>query len=127
VNRHSLYEKTVLRRGCTIGANATIVCGVTVGRYAFIAAGTVVTKDVADYALMVGVPARRQGWMSRHGHRLVDKDGSGLMVCPESGLRYQLTGAALKCLDIDEEEPLPAPLTVGKVSFSELKRKGSLA
>ena len=70
VNRHSLYETTVLKRGCTIGANATIVCGITVGRYAFVGAGSVVTRDVPDYALVVGNPARQIGWMSRHGHRL---------------------------------------------------------
>jgi UDP-2-acetamido-3-amino-2,3-dideoxy-glucuronate N-acetyltransferase len=70
VVRHSLYEQTVLRRGATVGANATLVCGVEIGRYAFIAAGAVVTADVGDYALMVGVPARRRGWMSRHGHPL---------------------------------------------------------
>ena len=70
VNRHSLYETTHLKRGCTIGANATIVCGVTVGRYAFVGAGSVVTKNVPDFALVVGNPARQVGWMSRHGHRL---------------------------------------------------------
>jgi len=66
--RHHLYERTLARRGATIGANATIVCPVTIGRYAFIGAGAVVVSDVADYALMLGVPARQRGWMSRHGH-----------------------------------------------------------
>src|SRR2546426_8728879 len=70
VNRHALYEATWLKRGCTIGANATIVCGITIGRYAFVGAGSVVTKDVPDFALVVGNPARQTGWMSRHGHRL---------------------------------------------------------
>src|SRR5512138_1637036 len=70
VVRKSLYEKTLLRRGCSIGANATVVCGTTVGRYAFVGAGAVVAKDVPDYALVVGVPARQKGWMSRHGHML---------------------------------------------------------
>jgi len=70
VVRHSLYERTLLRRGCTIGANATVVCGTTIGRYAFVAAGAVVTGDVPDYALVLGVPAKPHGWMSRHGHRL---------------------------------------------------------
>src|SRR5512137_1907069 len=88
INRHSLYEKTVIKRGATIGANATIVCGVTIGRYAFIGAGAVVTKDVPDYALMVGSPARQKGWMSRHGHMLKNPDKDGILVCPESGLRY---------------------------------------
>lgn len=121
VNRQSLYEKTLLRRGSTIGANATIVCGVTLGRYSFVAAGAVVTKDVPDYALMVGNPARQQGWMSRHGHRL--KAGSdGLMVCPESGLRYQeQSPGVLECLDLDEDAPLPERLRVGKKSYDELK------
>ena len=64
VNRRNLYEKTVLRRGCTIGANATLVCGTTIGRYSFVAAGAVVTANVPDYALMMGVPARQVGWMS---------------------------------------------------------------
>jgi len=71
VNRHSLYEKTLIRRGATIGANATIVCGVTLGRYCFVGAGAVVTKDVPDYGLVLGNPARQKGWMSRHGHILV--------------------------------------------------------
>jgi UDP-2-acetamido-3-amino-2,3-dideoxy-glucuronate N-acetyltransferase len=70
VTRRSLYETTLLRRGASIGANATVVCGVTIGRYAFVGAGAVVAKDVPDYALVVGVPARFAGWMSRHGHRL---------------------------------------------------------
>lgn len=120
VNRHSLYERTRIRRGATIGANATIVCGVTLGRYCFIAAGTVVTKDVPDYALMVGVPARQQGWMSRHGHRL--KPGpDGLLRCPESGFRYELRAGALRCLDLDEEAPLPPALAVGQQVYDSFK------
>lgn len=90
VNRHSLYEKTLIRRGATIGANATIVCGVTLGRYCFIAAGSVVTRDVPDYALMIGNPARQKGWMSRHGQRL-EFNAEGIATCPESGYRYQTT------------------------------------
>ena len=70
VVRHSLYEKTVFRRGVTVGANATIVCGIEIGRYAFIAAGAVVATDVPDYALMVGVPAKQIGWMSEYGEQL---------------------------------------------------------
>src|SRR5512137_2474345 len=91
VVRRSLYEETLLRRGCSIGANATVVCGITVGRYAFVGAGAVVSKDVPDYALVVGVPARFAAWMSRHGHRLPAPDPSGVMTCPESGLRYRET------------------------------------
>src|SRR5439155_26652509 len=89
VNRHSLYEQTTLKRGCTIGANATIVCGVRIGRYAFVAAGSVVTKDVPDYALVMGNPARQAGWMSRHGQRLSPPDPAGVMKCPEDGHRYK--------------------------------------
>jgi UDP-2-acetamido-3-amino-2,3-dideoxy-glucuronate N-acetyltransferase len=105
--RHSQYIKTVVRRGATIGANATIVCGATLGRYAFIAAGAVVRGDVPDYALMIGVPARRAGWMSRHGHRLPAPDGQGIMVCPESGWRYQeVEPGVVRCLDWPEDRDL---------------------
>ena len=120
VVRHSLYEKTTLRRG------ATIVCGIEIGRYAFIAAGAVVARDVPDYALMVGVPARQAGWMSRHGHRLGRPDADGVMTCPESGLRYkEVSAGVLRCLDLDEEAPLPPELAVGKVSYDELKGRGA--
>lgn len=122
VNRHSLYEKSTLKRGCTIGANATIVCGVTIGRYAFVAAGSVVTRDVPDYALVLGNPARQRGWMSRHGHRLNSPDADGTMTCPESGLRYrEAQPGVLRCLDLDEEAPLPKDLTTGKVFYDDLK------
>ncbi len=124
VNRHSLYERTVLRRGCTIGANATIVCGVTIGRYAFIAAGAVVTSDVPDYALMMGVPAHQAGWMSRHGHRL-SANTDGIMVCPESGIRYRETPEGVRCLDLDEEAPLPPDKAEGRIAYDALKAKGS--
>jgi UDP-2-acetamido-3-amino-2,3-dideoxy-glucuronate N-acetyltransferase len=106
VRRH-LYERTLVRRGASIGANATIVCGVTIGRYAFIGAGAVVSRDVPDYALMLGVPAARSGWMSRHGHRLVPAGEGGEMTCPESGWRYRETEpGVLRCLDRPEDEPL---------------------
>jgi UDP-2-acetamido-3-amino-2,3-dideoxy-glucuronate N-acetyltransferase len=122
VNRHSLYEKTLLRRGCTIGANATVVCGITVGRYAFIAAGSVVAKDVPDYALMMGVPARQKGWMSRHGHTLPKPDSGGIMICPESGYRYrEIQPGVLRCLDLDEDSTLPQDKAVGKVAYDEFK------
>jgi UDP-2-acetamido-3-amino-2,3-dideoxy-glucuronate N-acetyltransferase len=124
--RRSLYEKTLLRRGCSIGANATIVCGITIGRYAFVAAGAVVVKDVPDYALMVGVPARQKGWMSRHGQLLKDPDKEGVMVCPESGLRYKVVEAEqLCCLDLEEDAPLPAELAVGKIFYDQLKKSGN--
>ena len=127
VNRHSLYEKTLFRRGATIGANATIVCGITIGRYAFVAAGSVVTKDVPDYALIVGNPGRQKGWMSRHGHLLKSPDEDGVMTCPESGYRYQLLGEEprlrLKCLDLDEEAPLPDHLASGEKTYDDFKEK----
>jgi UDP-2-acetamido-3-amino-2,3-dideoxy-glucuronate N-acetyltransferase len=107
IRRH-MYEKTIIRKGASVGANATIVCGSTIGRYAFIAAGAVVTKDVPDYALMMGVPARRAAWMSRHGYRLGPPDVNGVMTCPYSGMRYKETGPdSLRCLDLDEAAPLP--------------------
>ena len=123
VLRHSLYEKTLIRRGATIGANATIVCGITLGRYCFIAAGAVVTKDVPDYAFIVGVPGKQKGWMSRHGHVL--KPGlDGLMVCPESGFRYnEVSPDVLKCLDLNEEEPLPDKLAKGNYDYRTIKEK----
>jgi UDP-2-acetamido-3-amino-2,3-dideoxy-glucuronate N-acetyltransferase len=123
VVRRALYERTLLRRGCSIGANATVVCGTTVGRYAFVGAGAVVARDVPDYALVVGVPARFAGWMSRHGHRLPKPDAQGIMTCPESGLRYrEASPGVLRCLDLDEEAPLPPALAVGRVAYDALKR-----
>lgn len=121
VNRHSLYETTLVRRGASIGANATIVCGVTVGRYAFIAAGAVVVKDVPDYGLIVGVPGRRMGWISRHGLPLKNPDARGIYACPESGLKYQETGAnVLSCLDLDEDAPLPDGLKNGTRYYDDI-------
>jgi len=121
--RTTLYEKTLLLRGCSIGANATVVCGVTIGRYAFVAAGAVITQDVPDYALMVGVPARQNGWMSRHGHQLKNPDANGVMACPESGLRYQeVEQDTLRCLDLDEDEKLPQSMATGTVTYDEIKR-----
>ncbi len=106
VRRH-LYEKTLVRRGATVGANATIVCGSVVGQYAFIAAGAVVTRDVPDYALMMGVPARQAGWISRHGYRLPAPNAEGIMVCPQTGLRYrEVAPGKVRCLDVDEAQPL---------------------
>lgn len=122
VSRRAIYERTHLRRGATVGANATIVCGVEIGRYAFVAAGAVVTADTPDYALMVGVSARRVGWMSRHGHRLERPDDGGVMICPESKLRYrEVEPGVLRCLDVDEDAPLPAELAVGSRSYDDFK------
>jgi UDP-2-acetamido-3-amino-2,3-dideoxy-glucuronate N-acetyltransferase len=121
VNRRALFERTLLRRGATIGANATIVCGVTIGRYAFVGAGAVVTQDVPDYALVLGNPARQHGYVSRHGHRLTTGSG-GLMTCPEFGLRYrEIEPGLLRCLDLDEAAPLPQALRTGTRRYDELK------
>ena len=121
VNRRSLYERTLLRRGCTIGANATVVCGITIGRYAFVGAGAVVTADVPDYGLVLGVPARRVGWISRHGLPLAGADSSGVLRCPESGLRYrEEPPGTLHCLDLAEDDPLPEELSSGRVFYDDL-------
>lgn len=120
VVRRALYEKTLIRRGATIGANATIICGVTIGRYAFIGAGAVVRKDVPDYAIVLGVPAKQRGWMSRHGHVLRFDDGD-IVTCPESKLRYQLEDDRVCCLDLDEEKPLPEDLATGTITYFDLK------
>lgn len=106
VRRH-LYQKTLVRRGASIGANATIVCGCTIGRYALIGAGAVVRGDVPDYALMLGVPARQRGWVSRHGHRLTQQDSEGNLICPETNWRYrEIEPGVLRCLDWPEDKPL---------------------
>ena len=89
VNRRNQYMETVVKRGASIGANATIVCGNPIGEYAFIGAGSVVTKEVPAYALIVGNPAKQIGWMSSYGHRL-EFDANGEATCPESGEKYKL-------------------------------------
>jgi UDP-2-acetamido-3-amino-2,3-dideoxy-glucuronate N-acetyltransferase len=89
VNRKSEYAKTVVKKGASIGANATIVCGHDIGAFAFIGAGAVVTKNVPDYALVVGNPARQIGWVSEYGHRL-SFDENGIAFCPETNQKYQL-------------------------------------
>jgi len=152
VNRHRIYEKTLIRRGATIGANATIVCGVTIGCYAFIGAGAVVTRDVPDYALVLGNPAKQKGWMSRHGHVLCDPDEEGMMTCLESGLRYQLVRSQEKTpagemlgagipnksilneslsalghfklvgVDLNESDSLPSELAIGSEPYRRYKR-----
>jgi UDP-2-acetamido-3-amino-2,3-dideoxy-glucuronate N-acetyltransferase len=89
VIRKEQYVKTIVERGASIGANSTIICGNMIGKYSFVGAGAVVTKDVKPYALVVGNPARQTGWMSEFGHKLIF-DKSGIATCPESGEKYRL-------------------------------------
>ena len=99
VSRKDEYRPTLVRQGATLGANSTVVCGVTIGRYAFVAAGAVVIRDVPDHALVAGVPATRIGWMSERGERLVlPHSGEGEARCPGDGSRYRLTGDRLERL-----------------------------
>jgi len=98
VNRKAEYARTHVGQGASIGANATIVCGHDIGRFAFIGAGAVVTKTVPDYALVVGNPARQSGWMSEFGHKLKFND-AGEASCPESGQKYLLANGLVKRLD----------------------------
>jgi UDP-2-acetamido-3-amino-2,3-dideoxy-glucuronate N-acetyltransferase len=95
VNRKNEYARTLVRKGATIGANATIVCGIELGEFCFIGAGTVVLKSVPSYALMVGNPARQTGWMSEYGHKLAF-DSEGIATCPESHVKYQLSNGNVK-------------------------------
>ncbi len=108
IDRKNEFQPTRIRRGATIGANATILCGISLGRYAFIGAGCVVTHDVPDYALILGVPGVQNGWMSRHGYRLQPTNAAKIMNCPKSGWRYQeVEPGVIRCLDWPEDEPLP--------------------
>jgi UDP-2-acetamido-3-amino-2,3-dideoxy-glucuronate N-acetyltransferase len=95
VNRRGHYSKTIVKKGASIGANATIVCGHDIGKYAFVGAGSVVTKHIPDYALVVGNPARQIGWMSEFGHRLSFNE-VGIAVCPESNEKYELKNNQVK-------------------------------
>jgi UDP-2-acetamido-3-amino-2,3-dideoxy-glucuronate N-acetyltransferase len=102
VTRKAEYRPTRIKKGATLGANCTIVCGVTVGEYAFVAAGAVINRDVKPYALMAGVPAKQIGWMSQHGERLpLPPAGEGKAICPHTGKTYRLSAGVLEC---EEEE-----------------------
>ena len=97
--------------------------GIVIGSYALIGAGSVVTKSVPDYALIMGNPGRQKGWMSRHGHAL-QAGADGIMQCPESGLRYrEVEPGVVRCLDLGEDDPLAAELTVGKIPYRDWKVK----
>jgi len=97
IPRKDEYRPTIVRKGATLGANCTIVCGVTIGRYAFIGAGAVVNRDVPDFALVLGVPGRQIGWMSEFGERLdLPLSGNGETTCPHTGVTYRLNGGILK-------------------------------
>ena len=102
VERKNEFQQTYIRRGATIGANATILCGIEIGAYAFIGAGSVITKDVAPYAIMVGNPGDRMGWMSRHGSKL-DFDRKGVARCSVSGLNYILDNGKVRLMTEEEE------------------------
>ena len=107
LSRKDFFVTTRVRRGATLGANSTIVCGAELGRYALVGAGAVVSGSHPDYALLLGVPARREGWVGRHGHRLQERDGDGNLLCPESRFRYrEAANGTLACLDHPEELPL---------------------
>jgi UDP-2-acetamido-3-amino-2,3-dideoxy-glucuronate N-acetyltransferase len=124
VSRKSLYEKTLIKRGSTIGANATIVCGITLGRYCFIGAGAVVTTDIPDYGLVLGNPGKLSGYMSRHGHKLTFNE-SGRATCPESKFVYEKIDQQVCCLDLNEDESLPSELSVGSKTYDSLKNRCS--
>ncbi len=100
VSRKDEYRDTLVKRGATLGANCTIVCGITIGEYAFVGAGAVINRNVKPYALMAGVPARHIGWMSRFGERIpLPVDGNGEYTCPHLGHRYTLKNGSLSCAE----------------------------
>lgn len=105
IERKNEYRNTLVKKGATLGANCTVVCGVTIGEYAFVGAGAVVNKDVKPYALMVGVPARQIGWMSQFGEQIpLPLQGEGMYTCPHSGQSYLLTGESLSCQPTSKTE-----------------------
>src|SRR5262249_12372923 len=115
IRRRGAFAATRIRRGATVGANATVVCGITVGRHAFIPAGAVVTHEGPDYALVGRGPPRPAAWMGRHGEKLVKgpRGGETDWICPASGMRYREEGGVLRCLELDEEAPLAAGQGLG--------------
>lgn len=122
VSRKSLYEKTLIRRGATIGANATIVCGINIGRYCFVGAGAVVTKDIPDYGLVLGNPGKLSGYMSRLGHKL-NFNESGRATCPESKFEYKKVDQQVSCLDLNEDDPLPSEFSFGSQYYDSFKSR----
>ena len=101
IERKSEYLNTLVKKGATLGANCTVVCGATIGEYAFIGAGALVNKDVKAYALMVGVPARQVGWMSEYGEQIpLPIKGNGEYTCPNTGQKYQLNEQLMKCVTL---------------------------
>ncbi|MCK5100907.1 MAG: N-acetyltransferase [Desulfobacteraceae bacterium] len=120
--RKDYYEKTLVKKGATIGANATILCGIVIGRFAFVGAGAVVTHDVPDYTIVVGVPSKKVGWISRHGHVLDKLDKNGIYTCPESGLQYKETDQGkLVCIDIRDQDDLPEDKKQGTGFYRDYK------
>lgn len=108
VSRRREFLPTRVRRGATLGANSTVICGADLGQYCLLGAGAVVSGPHPDYALLLGVPARQVGWVSRHGHRLEARDANGNLLCPETGFRYRESeSGVLTCLDHPEDLPLP--------------------
>ncbi|EIO3975973.1 TPA: N-acetyltransferase [Vibrio vulnificus] len=100
IERKDQYRDTIVKKGATLGANCTVVCGITIGEYAFIGAGTVVNKDVKPFALMVGVPAKQIGWMSQYGEQLdLPLEGNQTMTCPHTKTVYQLEGSTLTVVE----------------------------
>jgi UDP-2-acetamido-3-amino-2,3-dideoxy-glucuronate N-acetyltransferase len=120
VSRKSLYEKTVIKRGSTIGANATIVCGITIVAIALSVLVPVVTRDIPDYGLVLGNPGQLSGYMSRHGHKLTFNE-SGRATCPESKFVYEKVDQQVRCLDLGEDEVLPAELSFGSKNYDSFK------